>query len=68
MFFNFVSLVLKALLVKAESRVPSTEIRISLTYLLTRMSMYGEFHPQFKSLSDLLTKIDSPIIQKYLQV
>ena len=65
MFISFVSLFLKALLVKARSRVFGTEIRISPTrwfcklnsiqrspppiYLLTRVSIYRESHPQFRS-------------------
>ena len=69
MFISFVSLFLKALLVKARSRVFGTEIRISPTrwfcklnsiqrspppiYLLTRVSIYRESHPQFRSPRDL---------------
>ena len=51
----FVSLVLKALLVKASSGVLNTEFWFSRNYLLTRVSMYWEFHLQFRSFRDLLS-------------
>ena len=84
MFISFVSLLLKALLVKARSRVFGTEIRISPTrwfcklnsiqrrpppiYLLTRMSIYRESHPQFRSPRNLLTKVNCFMLLAYWQI
>ncbi len=61
-------LCLKVLLVKARSGVYNTEFWISRNYLLTRASMYREFHLQFRGLCDLLTIVDFPIARAYLQV
>ncbi len=84
MFISLVSLFLKALLVKARSRVFGTEIRISPTrwfcklnsiqrspppiYLLTRVSIYRESHPQFRSPRNLLTKVNCFMLLAYLQI
>ncbi len=55
MFISFVSLILKALLAKAGSRVRNTDSWFSLEFPLTRMSMCEEFHLQFKSHCDKLS-------------
>ena len=68
MFISLVSLFLKALLVKARSRVFGTEISISPIYLLTRVSIYRESHPQFRSPRDLLTKVNCFMLLAYLQI
>ena len=62
-FISFVSLILKALLAKARSRVFNTNSWFSLEYLLTRVSIYTEFHRQFKSHRDLLAILHSTGVQ-----
>ena len=63
LFICFVSLFLKALLVKASPRVFNTEFWFSRNYLLTRVSMYWESHRQFRSHRDLLVTLYSTGVQ-----
>ena len=62
-FLSFVSLFLKALLVKARSGVLNTKFWFSRNHLSTRVSNYWAFHPQFKNPRDALANIHSTGVQ-----